>query len=152
MSKGRKLTTTALVASAMLVQLGTRSEAAQCGHGPGRFEAWKQEFAREAQAKGIGATGVAALRQTNYASATIAADRSQRSFGLSLDQFLAKRGASTIVARGRSLKASQAALFASQPVSRLGLAGPGRVPRQAPLGLRDQRLDLGQGALAVGWR
>jgi membrane-bound lytic murein transglycosylase B len=113
MSKGRKLTTTALVASAMLVQLGTRSEAAQCGHGPGRFEAWKQEFAREAQAKGIGATGVAALRQANYASATIAADRSQRSFGLSLDQFLAKRGASTIVARGRSLKASQAALFAS---------------------------------------
>ena len=50
---------------------------------------------------------------TNYASATIAADRSQHSFGLSLDQFLAKRGASTIVARGRSLKQSQAALFAS---------------------------------------
>ena len=46
-------------------------------------------------------------------SATIAADRSQRSFGLSLDQFLAKRGASTIVARGRSLKQSQGALFAS---------------------------------------
>ena len=39
--------------------------------------------------------------------------RSQRSFGLSLDQFLAKRGASTIVARGRSLKQSHAALFAS---------------------------------------
>jgi hypothetical protein len=51
--------------------------------------------------------------QTNYASATIAADRSQRSFGLSLDQFLAKRGATTIVARGRSLKQSQGALFAS---------------------------------------
>ena len=51
--------------------------------------------------------------QANYASATIAADRGQRSFGLSLDQFLAKRGASTIVARGRSLKQSQAALFAS---------------------------------------
>ena len=46
--------------------------------------------------------------QTNYASATIAADRSQRSFSLSLDQFLAKRGASTIVARGRSLKRRKA--------------------------------------------
>jgi membrane-bound lytic murein transglycosylase B len=45
--------------------------------------------------------------------ATIAADRGQRSFGLSLDQFLAKRGTSTIVSRGRSLKQSQAALFAS---------------------------------------
>ena len=39
--------------------------------------------------------------------------RGQRSFGLSLDQFLAKRGASTIVARGRALKQSQAALSAS---------------------------------------
>ncbi len=51
--------------------------------------------------------------QTNYATATINADRGQRSFGLSLDQFLAKRGASTIVARGRALKQSHAALFSS---------------------------------------
>jgi membrane-bound lytic murein transglycosylase B len=51
--------------------------------------------------------------QTNYASATIAADRGQRSFSLSLEQFLAKRGAPTIVARGRKMKQSQAALFAS---------------------------------------
>ena len=50
---------------------------------------------------------------TNYASATIAADRGQRSFSLSLDAFLAKRGAAAIVARGRSLKQSQGALFAS---------------------------------------
>jgi membrane-bound lytic murein transglycosylase B len=53
------------------------------------------------------------LTGTTYASATIAADRGQRSFGLSLDQFLAKRGASAIVARGRALKQSNAALFAS---------------------------------------
>jgi membrane-bound lytic murein transglycosylase B len=51
--------------------------------------------------------------QANYASATIAADRSQHSFGLSLDQFLARRGAASIVSRGRSLKQSQAGLFAS---------------------------------------
>jgi membrane-bound lytic murein transglycosylase B len=50
---------------------------------------------------------------TNYATATIAADRGQRSFRLSLDQFLAKRGGSAIVARGRGLKQSHAALFAS---------------------------------------
>ena len=56
---------------------------------------------------------VAALMGTNYASATIAADRGQRSFRLSLDQFLAKRGGSAIVSRGRALKQSQAALFAS---------------------------------------
>ena len=39
----------------------------------------------------------------------------------------------------------QAAPFALRPVLGLGLAGPGRVvPRQIPLGLRDQRVDLGQ--------
>ena len=36
-----------------------------------------------------------------------------RSFRLSLDEFLAKRGGAAIVARGRTLKQSQAALFAS---------------------------------------
>ena len=50
---------------------------------------------------------------TNYAQATINADRGQRSFQLTLDQFLAKRGATTIVAKGRQLKNSQAALFSS---------------------------------------
>src|SRR5213078_4671707 len=74
---------------------------------------WKREFSGEAQAKGIGPTALSALMQANYASATVAADRGQRSFSLSLDQFLAKRGASAIVARGRALKQSQAALFAS---------------------------------------
>jgi membrane-bound lytic murein transglycosylase B len=113
MTKCWKFATIAFIALTMLVPIVSSAHAAQCGNGPGGFEAWKGEFAREAGAKGIGATAVAALMHTNYASATVAADRSQRSFRLSLDQFLAKRGASTIVSRGRSLKASQAALFAS---------------------------------------
>src|SRR6266849_5407376 len=113
MIKGRKITKAAFAALAVLACLGAKAEAAQCGSTGAGFEAWKGQFAEEARAKGIGATAVAGLMQTNYASATINADRSQRSFGLSLDQFLAKRGAATIVARGRSLKQSQAALFAS---------------------------------------
>src|SRR6267142_5992335 len=113
MIKGRELATVALVALAMLACLCARAEAAQCGSGAAGFDTWKREFAEEARAKGVGGSSVAALMQTNYATATIAADRGQRSFGLSLDQFLAKRGASTIVARGRGLKQSQAALFAS---------------------------------------
>jgi membrane-bound lytic murein transglycosylase B len=108
-----KLATIAFLASVMLAPSGHSAHAAQCGNGPGGFEAWKGEFAREASAKGVGATATSALMGTTYASATINADRSQRSFSLSLDQFLAKRGATTIVARGRSLKQSQAALFAS---------------------------------------
>jgi membrane-bound lytic murein transglycosylase B len=111
--QGQELATAALVASAMLACLWARAEAAQCGSTAASFEAWKREFAEEAKAKGIGGSSIAALMQTDYASATIAADRGQRSFGLSLDQFMAKRGASAIVARGRGLKQSQAALFAS---------------------------------------
>ena len=97
----------------MLACTSPSAHAAQCGSGPSGFEAWKQQFAGEARAKGVGATGISALMAANYASATIAADRGQRSFRLSLDAFLAKRGASTIVARGRQLKQSQAAMFSS---------------------------------------
>ena len=113
MFRGRRSIATIFMTIAVMAGTGGAADAAQCGSSPSGFEAWKREFSEEARAKGIGASAAAALMQTNYASATIAADRGQRSFGLSLDQFLAKRGASTIVARGRALKQSQAALFAS---------------------------------------
>src|SRR5450631_2164540 len=100
MIKGSRMTTAAFLALAMLACLGAKADAAQCGSTPAGFETWKGQFAEEARAKGVGASGLAALMGANYASATIAADRSQRSFGLSLDQFLAKRGASAIVTRG----------------------------------------------------
>jgi membrane-bound lytic murein transglycosylase B len=113
MTKSKKLGAATFAILAMLACPGSSADAAQCGSGPGGFEVWKQQFAGEARAKGIGASALSGLMATNYASATIAADRGQRSFSLSLDQFLAKRGASSIVARGRGLKQSQAALFAS---------------------------------------
>lgn len=105
-----KATFTALI---VLAWTADNADAAQCGSSAAGFEAWKAQFAEEARAKGVGAAGISALMATHYASATIAADRSQRSFGLSLDQFLARRGGSAIVARGRALKQSHAALFAS---------------------------------------
>ncbi|MBR0872908.1 lytic murein transglycosylase [Bradyrhizobium tropiciagri] len=113
MLRGRQLVTSALAAIVVVAAFGTQADAAQCGNGPGGFENWKREFSAEAQGKGISATGINALMQTNYASATIAADRGQHSFRLSLEAFMAKRGATTIVSRGRSLKQSQAALFSS---------------------------------------
>jgi membrane-bound lytic murein transglycosylase B len=112
MTKSKGLTA-AFSAFAMLACFGSHAIAAQCGNGPGGFEAWKQQFSGEARAKGVGGAGIAALQQTTYASATIAADRSLHSFKLSLDQFLAKRGAPAIVARGRAMKQRNAALFAS---------------------------------------
>jgi membrane-bound lytic murein transglycosylase B len=113
MTKGRKLATVTLSAFAILACASPTAHAAQCGSGPGGFEAWKQQFAADARAKGVGAAGISALMGTNYASATIAADRGQRSFHLSLDAFLAKRGAAAIVSRGRALRQSQAAMFSS---------------------------------------
>ena len=113
MNKRSELAIATFAAWAVLTGLAVDVQAAQCGNGPGGFEAWKREFAAEAQAKGIGGAGIAALEQTNYASATIAADRSLRSFKLSLDAFMVKRGAAAIVARGRSMKQRNAALFAS---------------------------------------
>jgi membrane-bound lytic murein transglycosylase B len=111
MNAGRVFVAAAVAAG--LVALSSGANAAQCGNGPGGFEAWKQQFAPEAKANGVGAAGLNALMQTNYASATIAADRSLHSFKLSLDQFMIKRGSAAIVARGRSLKQSQAAMFSS---------------------------------------
>src|SRR5947208_7358928 len=113
MTRSKRIAGATFLTLAMLIGLRSQSDAAQCGSGPGGFEAWKQQFAAQARAKGIGASAVSALMGTNYASATIAADRGQRSFSLSLEAFLAKRGASAIVSRGRALKQSQGALFAS---------------------------------------
>src|SRR5436305_471604 len=111
--KTRQLAITALTASALIAGFAVTAHAAKCGSTAAGFDTWKRELAEEARAKGVSGPTLAALMQASYASATIAADRGQRSFGLSLEQFLAKRGASTIVARGRGLKQSQAGLFAS---------------------------------------
>lgn len=89
------------------------AEAARCGNNAAGFEAWKRQFAQEAQANGIGERGIAALMTTRYATGTIRADRGQKSFKLSLDAFMAKRGANTIVAQGKGKKAANAALFNS---------------------------------------
>jgi membrane-bound lytic murein transglycosylase B len=113
MASDGRLKTLTLIALATIGGMAGEAGAAQCGNTAAGFETWKQQFAVEARAKGVSASAISALMATNYATATIAADRSQSSFRLSLDQFLAKRGGSAIVARGRALKQSNAALFAS---------------------------------------
>src|SRR5512138_1277092 len=112
MTESKKLFAAAFAALAM-ASIGSQVDAAQCGSSAAGYEGWKQQFAGEARAKGISANTVQALMATNYAQATINADRGQRSFQLSLEQFLAKRGGPAIVAKGRQLKVSQGALFAS---------------------------------------
>jgi membrane-bound lytic murein transglycosylase B len=109
----QRLNTVTIAALLALAWTASKASAAQCGSTAARFETRKRQFAEEARARGVRASTVAALMASAYSSATIAADRSQRSFGLSLDQFLARRGGSAIVAHGRALKQSNAALFAS---------------------------------------
>jgi membrane-bound lytic murein transglycosylase B len=113
MTNNRQLTPPTFLTLALLACFTPPAHAAQCGSTSAGFEGWKSQFAQEARAKGIGASAISALMGTHYAGATIAADRGQRSFNLSLDAFLAKRGAAAIVSRGRALKQSQGALFAS---------------------------------------
>jgi lytic murein transglycosylase len=98
--------------------------AAPCGDDASGFAEWRQSFALEAAANGVGDKALAALKSTNYAAATIRADRGLKSFKLSLKEFMVKRGSTTIIARGRKLKAANAALFA-QIEQRYGVpAGP----------------------------
>lgn len=81
--------------------------AATCGNDASGFNAWKTEFGQEAAALGVKRKGLDALAGTSYATATIKADRGQKSFKLSLDEFLKKRGADTIISVGRKkLKAN----------------------------------------------
>ena len=95
-----------------VIAIPSTVSAARCGNTSAGFESWKLEFAAEAKANGIKAKGLSALASTKYASATIKADRNQKSFKLSLNAFMQKRGAAGIIARGRNLKKSNAGLFA----------------------------------------
>jgi lytic murein transglycosylase len=101
------------VALVAMLAMATAAEAAKCSSTSGAFESWKQAFAGEARSNGINARGLSALAGTSYSTGTIRVDRNQHFFHMSLDAFMAKRGAAGIIARGRKLKAANAGLFAS---------------------------------------
>ena len=99
----------ALIATLMT----TGAHAATCGNTANGFDAWKSAFAQQARQQGVGARGLDALANARYATRTIAADRNQKSFRYTLDRFLEIRGAQTIVAQGRRMKARNAEFYAS---------------------------------------
>ena len=99
------------VAPLIFVLTTVAAQAATCGKNGNGFSQWKSSFAREAKANGIGRKGLSALKQTKYSKKTIRADRGQKSFKLSLNQFMKKRGSNAIVSRGKKLKRRHAALF-----------------------------------------
>lgn len=93
--------------------LASPALAASCGDTSAGFEAWKQEFHRDAKRAGVRKAGLQALAQATYASRTIAADRNQKSFRYSLEKFMQIRGAATIVAQGRKRKARNPDFYAA---------------------------------------
>ena len=109
-AKGRSWTAAAVLALGMMAGSGI-AEAAQCGNNGAGYNAWLQQTIKDAQGRGIGQRAIGALTNTKYAQATINADRNQKSFKLSFEQFMQKRGANTIIQRGRSMKKQNAALF-----------------------------------------
>jgi len=91
----------------------TPAIAAQCGDTAAGFETWKRDFAAEAETEGVGAPGRQALYAADYSHRTISADRNQKSFRYSLQEFMRIRGADTIVAQGKQRRTRDAAFYDS---------------------------------------
>lgn len=102
----------AFMLSLALCSAAKAQNAPACGNMAAGFTAWAQDFKRRAAERGAGKAALAALDHIHYAHGTIQADRSQKSFKLSFAQFMQKRGAETIIRRGRQLKQQNTALFA----------------------------------------
>lgn len=87
--------------------------AAPCGNTSEGFAAFKTDFMAQAKRAGVGPKGLRALKEAQYASRTISADRNQKSFRYSLEKFMELRGSATIVAQGRKRKARNPAFYAA---------------------------------------
>ncbi|MBC2887378.1 lytic murein transglycosylase [Ochrobactrum sp. CM-21-5] len=112
-AKGGSLKAAAAILAVSVLTGTGMAQAAQCGNNSAGYGAWLQQTLKEAPGRGIGKAGINALANTKYAQATINADRNQKSFKLSFEQFMQKRGADTIIKRGRAMKKQNASLFAS---------------------------------------
>jgi lytic murein transglycosylase len=88
--------------------------ALQCGNDASGFTRWVQDFKQVAPSHGISQSVLdRAFADVVYNRGTIRADRGQKSFKLSFDEFMKKRGGAAIISRGKQMKASNAALFAT---------------------------------------
>ncbi|MGJ8610197.1 MAG: lytic murein transglycosylase [Octadecabacter sp.] len=76
-----------LLAAAFSV-LAVPAIAAQCGNDASGFSAWKQAFASEAAAAGVGQAGLNALANASYSQSTINADRNQTGVRYELNDFI----------------------------------------------------------------
>lgn len=102
-------------AVATLALMSSTAFAAQCGNDASGFAAWKQAFAAEAQAAGVGQAGLQALANAQYSQSTINADRNQKGVKYALNDFIRIRLGSldNFAAQARRVKAENPAFYAS---------------------------------------
>jgi len=74
--------------AAAFAALTSPALAAQCGNDSSGFAAWKQAFAQEAAAAGVGQAGLQALANAQYSTSTISADRNQTGVRYELNDFI----------------------------------------------------------------
>lgn len=85
---------------------------ALCGNGAEGFNSWRASFKQMALGYGISQRVLnEALDYVTYSTKVTRLDRNQKSFKLTFDEFMQKRGADYIVAKGRKLKAENAKLL-----------------------------------------
>lgn len=108
-----KTLATAIGTLALGLAMASSAQAAKCSNDGAAYGKWLEQTLVEAQGQGIGKRGLAALANTRYSKATISADRNQKSFKLSFDQFMKVRGGPAIISKGKSMKKSNAAMFAN---------------------------------------
>ena len=109
----KKILLAGLIATAAMVATPALA-ALQCGNDASGFSRWVEDFKRTAPANGIDPSVVErAFSTVTYNRNTIRADRGQKSFKLSFDEFMRKRGGPAIISRGKGVKSGNAALFAS---------------------------------------
>jgi len=90
----------------------TPSSTALCGNDADGFKKWRKAFKQEALQHGIDQEILDdALDDITYSTRVAHLDRNQKSFKLSFDQFMKKRGADYIVKKGRKLKKVNAELL-----------------------------------------
>ena len=87
--------------------------AAKCGNTSAGFDAWKSDFAKQAQRSGVGERGLQALAAARYSQTTINADRNQKSFRYTLAKFMQIRGSATIEAQGHKRLAKNPLFYQS---------------------------------------
>ncbi len=104
-----------IATAAALSLMASTAFAAQCGNDGSGFAAWKQAFAAEAQAAGVGQAGLSALANAQYSQSTINADRNQKGVKYALSDFIRIRLGSidSFAGQARRVKAQNATFYQS---------------------------------------